>query len=59
MYIKKSTLSRIVMLAGAFILAVLAILYCFTEINIPGIVYIFAWIGSIIVVMDVVSWIEQ
>lgn len=59
MYIKKSVISGIVMVLGAVVLAILAVLYCFTEVQIPGYVYIIAWIGSILAVVDIVDRIEQ
>lgn len=59
LYVKKSFLSGIVMIIGSMVLIVLAILYCFTEIHIPGLVYTIAWIGSILAVVDIVNRIER
>lgn len=43
MYIKKSILNTAVVFLGAVILTVLALLFCFTEINIPAGGYFAAW----------------
>lgn len=59
MYIKKSIISGIVITLGVIVLTALAVLYCFTEIQIPGGVYIIAWIGCILAIVDIVDRIER
>lgn len=59
MYIKKSILSGAIMTMGAILLAVLAILFCFTEIAIPRILYITAWIVCVVFVVEAVGRIER
>lgn len=59
MYIRKSVLSGMVMLAGGLILAVVAILFCFTEITVPRYVYIAVWAVCIWSVPALIKRIEQ
>ena len=44
---------------GAAVLLIMAVLYCFTEVQVPGYVYIFGWIGSILAIVDIVGKIER
>ena len=44
MYIRKSILKAAVLTLGIIILTVLAVLYCFTETNIPSSVYLISWL---------------
>lgn len=53
MNIRKSVLSGIVSVAGLLFLAVLAVLYCFTECAVPVPVYAAAWAGCIAAVLAV------
>lgn len=59
MYIRKSVISRTVMFLGACVLLILAFLYCFTEIEIPGAVYMLVWSGCILTVVEMVGKIER
>lgn len=52
-------MSGAVIAFGAAVLMVLAVLYCFTEVRIPGYVYIFGWTGSILAVVDIVGKLER
>lgn len=47
MYIRKSLLGALVAAAGMTVLAILMVLFCFTEIQIPSVVYAAAWIGCL------------
>lgn len=58
MYIKKSVICGVIIFTGVLLLLVLSILYCFTEINIPGVLYILAWVLCIFFVVKSVSKIE-
>ncbi len=59
MSLRKSLLSGAVMGIGAAVLLIMAVLYCFTEVQVPGYVYIFGWIGSILAIVDIVGKIER
>lgn len=59
MSLRKSLLSGAVMGIGAAVLSIMAVLYCFTEVQVPGYVYIFGWIGSILAIVDIVGKIER
>lgn len=59
MYIKKSIISGFVMTLGGIILAVLAILFCFTEIQLPGAACISIWIVCIWAVRTIMHKIER
>ncbi len=56
---KKSIMSGAVIVFGTAVLLILAVLYCFTEVQVPGYVYIFGWTGSILAVVDIVGKIER
>ena len=45
MYIRKSILGGLTAAAGMTVLAILMVLFCFTEIQIPTIAYAAAWTG--------------
>lgn len=47
MYIKKSLLGGLVAAAGMTVLAILMVLFCFTEIQVPSVVYAAAWFGCL------------
>ncbi len=47
MYIKKSILEAAVFIIGAVVLCILAVLYCFTEVDIPSAVYLVSWVGCL------------
>lgn len=47
MYIRKSLLGGLVAAAGMAVLAILMVLFCFTEANIPSAVYAAAWCGCL------------
>ena len=47
MYIRKSILGGLTAAAGMTVLAILMVLFCFTEIQIPTIVYAAAWTGCL------------
>lgn len=47
MYMKKSILEAAVLIIGAIVLCILAVLYCFTEVNIPSAVYLVSWVGCL------------
>ena len=47
MYIRKSILGGLTAAAGMTVLAILMVLFCFTEIQIPPIVYAAAWTGCL------------
>lgn len=47
MYIRKSLLGGLTAAAGMTALAVLTVLFCFTETQLPTIVYAAAWIGCL------------
>ena len=51
MYIRKSLLGGFIAAAGMTVLAILMVLFCFTEIQIPTIVYAAAWIGCLCAMM--------
>lgn len=59
MYIRKSVISRIIMTVGACILAVLTVLFSFTEVEIPHMVYAVVWLGSIAAVTELVQAVER
>lgn len=59
MYIKKSILSGMIMTVGACLLVLLTILFCFTEVAIPRILYIVVWIACVVVVVETVSKVER
>lgn len=44
MYIRKSILEAAVLTVGIIVLIALAVLYCFTETNIPSAVYLISWL---------------
>lgn len=48
---RKSVFSGIISITGIIVLAVLAVLYSFTEIAIPAPVYALAWCGCIAAVL--------
>ena len=56
---KKSIMSGAVIVFGTAVLLILAVLYCFTEVQVPVYVYIFGWTGSILAVVDIVGKIER
>lgn len=58
MYIKKSWISGAVITVGILVLSAVALLYSFTNIDIPGVVYIFIWLGGITGMKGIVSKIE-
>lgn len=47
MYIRKSLLGGLIAAAGMTVLAILMVLFCFTEMQIPTIIYAAAWIGCL------------
>ncbi len=47
MHMKKSILEAAVLIIGAIVLCLLALLYYFTETNIPSAVYLVSWVGCI------------
>ena len=47
MYIRKSILGGLTAAAGMTVLAILMVLFCFTEIQIPKRVYAAAWTGCL------------
>lgn len=47
MYIRKSLLGGLIAAAGMAVLAILTVLFCFTEIQIPAAVYAAAWTGCL------------
>ena len=47
MYIRKEILSAIILSAGIIILTALAVLYCFTEVQIPSWCYGAGWFGCL------------
>ncbi len=47
MYIRKSILGGLTAAAGMTVLAILMVLFCFTEIQIPTIVYAATWTGCL------------
>ncbi|WP_072524876.1 hypothetical protein [Clostridium sp. Marseille-P3244] len=55
MYIRKSVLGMMVAAGGAAVLAVLAVLFCFTEIRIPTAVYGAAWFGCLYAMLAATS----
>ena len=59
MSLRKSLLSAAAMGIGAAVLLIMAVLYCFSEIQVPGYVYIFGWVGSILPIVDIVGKIER
>ena len=59
MSLRKSLLSAAAMGIGAAVLLIMAVLYCFSEIQVPGYVYIFGWVGSILAIVDIVGKIER
>lgn len=59
MSLRKSLLSAAAMGIGAAVLLIMAVLYCFTEIQVPGYVYILGWVGSILGIVDIVGKIER
>lgn len=59
MYIKKSIMSAAVIIFGVFLLTVMAILFCFTEIRIPSYASIAMWIACIKIIVDIVGKIEM
>lgn len=59
MYIKKSILSGMIMTFGACLLVILTILFCFTEIAIPRVLYIVLWVTCVIAVVETVSKVEK
>lgn len=59
MYIKKSILSGMIMAFGACLLVILTILFCFTEIAIPRVLYIVLWVTCVIAVVETVSKVEK
>ena len=58
MYVRKSVICGVIIFIGVLFLSVLSILYCFTEINIPGVLYILAWGLCIFLMVKSVSKIE-
>ena len=59
MSLRKSLLSAAAMGIGAAVLLIMAVLYCFSEIQVPGYVYIFGWVGSILAIVDIDGKIER
>lgn len=59
MYIKKSVISKIVMAIGMGILIVLTVLFCFTEVNVPGTVCMMAWIVCIVTVAELTDKLRE
>ena len=59
MSLRKSLLSAAAMGIGAAVLLIMAVLYCFSEIQVPGYGYIFGWVGSILAIVDIVGKIER
>ena len=51
MYIKKTLFGGLIVAGGTAFLACLMVLFCFTEIQIPTLVYVTAWIGCLYVMM--------
>ncbi len=47
MYIRKSLLGGLVAAAGMAVLAILMVLFCFSEMRIPSAVYAAAWFGCL------------
>ncbi|SHK26900.1 hypothetical protein [Hespellia stercorisuis] len=58
MCIKKSVISGIVIAAGVFILLAAVVLYSFSEMNIPAVAYMIAWIICILGVKVILARIE-
>ena len=52
MYIRKSVIRGIIMAIGIGILSVLAILFCFTDVNISGIGCMLVWLACIVIVVE-------
>ncbi len=55
MYIRKSVLGALTAFAGIVFLAVLSILFCFTEIAIPVLLYAAGWFGCLGLMLLAVS----
>lgn len=51
MDIKKTLFGGLIVAGGSAFLACLMVLFCFTEIQIPTLVYVTAWIGCLYVMM--------
>ncbi len=47
MYIRKSLLGGIIAAAGMAFLAILMVLFCFSDIQVPPAVYAAAWFGCL------------
>ena len=58
MYIKKSIISNIIMVTGGVILAIITLLYCFTECGIPTALLAGAWLICIVGVVTGVEYVE-
>lgn len=59
MHIKKSIISGFVLALGGILLAGMAILFCFTEIEIPNTVYIVSWTSCVFVIERIICKIER
>lgn len=59
MYIRKSVISKIIMVVGMGILAVLAVLFCFTEVDISGAACMLAWLGCIVAVVELTEKLRE
>lgn len=59
MYMKKSILEAAVLIIGAIVLCILAVLYCFTEVNIPSAVYLVSWVGCLYAMLAGTEWIAR
>ena len=59
MYIRKSVISKLILAIGVGVLAILTILYSFTEINIPTGIYAVVWGGCIAIVTELVHKVEN
>lgn len=51
MYIRKSVLGGLIAAGGVAVLAILLVLFCFTELHIADGVYAAAWMGCLLVMM--------
>ena len=59
MYIRKSILKAAVLAVGSIILAALALLYCFTEADIPSAVYLISWLACLYAVFSGMAEIDR
>lgn len=51
MYIRKSVLKKFVLVMSIVILLIVGILYCFTELAVPTVIYGAAWFGCLAVML--------